>query len=84
MELKVTTYAVDADGVATTIAWARARGCPWNKGTCSNAAFNGHLDVLQWARANGCAWDVWTFHSAKASDNAALLEWVRANGCPGP
>ena len=25
--------------------------CPWNAGTCGNAAKGGHLHVLQWARS---------------------------------
>ena len=36
---------------------ARENGCPWDEYTCSNAAFNGHLDILKWARENGCPWD---------------------------
>jgi hypothetical protein len=34
--------------------WARTNGCPWDEGTCTNAALHGHLEVLQWARSNGC------------------------------
>ena len=37
--------------------WARANGCPWDEGTCANAAEGGHLDVLKWARENGCPMD---------------------------
>jgi hypothetical protein len=37
--------------------WARENHCPWNDWTCTNAAQNGHLEVLKWARENGCPWD---------------------------
>ena len=26
--------------------WMRENGCPWNAGTCTNAALGGHLEVL--------------------------------------
>jgi hypothetical protein len=26
--------------------WARANQCPWNEGTCTEAAINGHLELL--------------------------------------
>ena len=31
----------------------RADKWPWNEGTCANAAYGGHLEVLKWARENG-------------------------------
>ena len=37
--------------------WARASGCPWDEGTCYNAMFLGHLELLRWARENGAPWD---------------------------
>ena len=30
----------------------------WDSCTCSNAARNGHLDVLKWAQENGCFFDL--------------------------
>ena len=33
--------------------WARENGCPWDEFTCSNAAKNGHFEILKWARENG-------------------------------
>jgi hypothetical protein len=62
--------------------YARANGCPWDEGTCGNAAFGGHLAVLQWARANGCPWDEDTFRAALRGAHLAVLQWARANGCP--
>jgi hypothetical protein len=34
-------------GNLTTLKWARANGCPWNKGTMQAAATGMHLDVLK-------------------------------------
>jgi len=34
--------------------WARTNGCPWDEGTCYNAARGGHLEALKWLRDNGC------------------------------
>jgi len=34
--------------------WAREYGCPWDEGTCYNAARGGHLEALKWLRDNGC------------------------------
>jgi hypothetical protein len=67
---------------SSVLQWARANGCPWDAGTCSLAANDGHLAVLQWLRANGCPWDWKVAHSAAREPHTAVLDWARANGCP--
>ena len=62
--------------------WARAQGCPWDEGTCKDAAKNGHLAVLQWARAQGCPWNEDTCAKAAYDGHFAVLQWARAQGCP--
>ena len=32
----------------------QGEGCPWDEGTCSNAAASGSLKCLRYARENGC------------------------------
>ncbi len=44
-------------GNLTTLKWARANGCPWNKGTMQAAATGMHLDVFKRALDNGCTHD---------------------------
>ena len=39
-------------------------GCPWDDYTCSNAALNGHLEILKWAHENGCPWNEYTCSNA--------------------
>ena len=35
------------NGWLDLLKWARQNGCNWDSNTCSNAAFNGHLEVLK-------------------------------------
>jgi hypothetical protein len=47
---------------------------------CSNAAENGHLEVLQWAHANGCPWDedtIETCECAAKGGHLEVLKWLR-------
>ena len=37
--------------------WLRRHNCPWDEGTCTDAAMSGDLEVLKWAREHGCPWD---------------------------
>ena len=62
--------------------WARENGCPWDAGTCSCAAQNGHFEILKWARENGCPWDAMTCSNAAQSGHFEILKWARENGCP--
>ena len=36
-------------GKIESLTYLRANGCPWDRGTCSGAAYGGHLEVLLWA-----------------------------------
>jgi hypothetical protein len=36
--------------------WARENDCPWDKWTCANAVWKGHIELLRWARENGAPW----------------------------
>ena len=80
--IKIDCWKVASAGALKLLQWARANGCPWDKGTCTQAAQGGHLTVLQWARANGCPWDEGTCAYAAQGGHLAVLQWVRANGCP--
>ena len=59
----------------------RAVKWPWQTGTCSFAAWGGHLEVLKWA-PNDCPWDVETCGSAAEGGHLDVLEWARENGAP--
>ena len=42
-------------GNVDLLRWLReVKSCPWNEGTCSLAAMNGHLVCLQYLHENGC------------------------------
>jgi hypothetical protein len=55
---------------------------PGIKRTCSDAALNGHLDVLKWAREKHCSWDYLTCYYAQHRGHLDVLKWARDNGCP--
>ncbi len=72
-----------ADGRLATLQWARSTlDIPWGRTTCSEAARQGHLDLLRWARAQGCPWDENTCAQAARGGHLGLLQWARAQGCP--
>ena len=60
--------------------WARENGCDWSAGTCLNAAYGGHLEVLQWLRAEGCPRNKLTCHYAVDQGHIEVLRWARENG----
>ena len=62
--------------------WCRANECPWNKLTCSHAAYNGHLEFLKWVRLNGCPWDEETYKFAVENGDPALVRYLEDEGCP--
>jgi hypothetical protein len=62
--------------------WCRANQCPWDKTTCRQAAFNGHLELLKWARLNGCPWDEVTYKYAVENRDPALVRYLKDEGCP--
>ena len=51
---------------------------------CSEAAENGHLDVLQWARTQDppCAWDVGVCRYAAGDGHLDVIEWLRTQNLP--
>ena len=57
-------------------------GGKWDNFTCSNAALNGHLEVLQYAHYNGCKWDAWTCSNAALNGHSEVLKFAHENGCP--
>ena len=66
------------------LAWAKAKGCPWNAKTCQSVAgcWRGTVDVMQWAREHHCPWDAETCAFAAFTGNLEVLQWVREHGCP--
>jgi hypothetical protein len=57
-------------------------GGQWDNFTCSNAAQNGHLQILQYAYTNGCRWDAWTCSNAALNGHLDVLQFAHENGCP--
>ena len=71
--------------------WMRAQEppCPWNSRVCSDAASEGHLEVLRWARSQGCPWDDSVTYAAAGGGPPRLqhghlevLKWLIKEGCP--
>lgn len=48
----------------------------------TEAARNGHLNILIWLRENNYRWADGTFWNAVFSENLELLKWLKENGCP--
>ena len=69
-------------GKIASLTCLRANGCPWDEGTCANAAYEGHLEVLRWARQNGCPRDERTCNLAAKGGHLEVLQWARQNDCP--
>jgi hypothetical protein len=67
---------------ATRLAWAKASGCQWDRGTCALAAQGGHLEVLKWAREHGCPLGTLTCDYAAELGQLEVLKWLRGLGCP--
>lgn len=44
-------------GYFQCMVYLHGQGCPWNSGTCRQAAKNGMLVCLKYAIENGCPWD---------------------------
>ena len=53
------------------------------KSTCSEAAFNGHLECLKYAHENGCPWTEYTCSHAAKNGHLECLRYAHENGCPG-
>jgi len=59
--------------------------CPMHAGAdaCSNAASNGHLDVLKYLHEHGCPWDSLTCYHAHENDHIEFLNYAIEQKCPG-
>ena len=62
--------------------YAHENGCPWDKYTCSDAAYHGHLNCLKYAHENGCPWDKNTCKNAVYTRSLDCLIYAHKNGCP--
>jgi uncharacterized protein YabN with tetrapyrrole methylase and pyrophosphatase domain len=49
---------------------------------CSNAAENGHLNILKYLHENGCPWNKWTYIKATRHGHLNVLKYLHENGCP--
>ena len=58
------------------------QGCPMSPDICTEAAREGHLDVLKYARENGCPWDEGACSWAAHNGHHQVLQWLIENGCP--
>ena len=54
-------------------------GCPWDKESCQQASYGGHLVVLQYLRANGCPCDQLTYIYANTYKQIHILEYLYNN-----
>jgi len=71
----------DFVGSIELLAWAKARGCPWDESICMHAAEGGHVEVLKWAWERRCPWDSWVCSSAAWGGHLEVLQWAREQGC---
>ena len=55
---------------------------PWDSGTCSDAAVNGHLPALKYLHENGCPWSSSTCHFAAWHKHWDCLQYAVDNKCP--
>ena len=68
-------------GSIKRLAWAKARGCPWDEDVCSSAARGGHLEVLKWAWEHRCPWTSQTCVEAARGGHLEVLQWAREYEC---
>ena len=54
----------------------------WDAGTCTCAAYNGHLPALKYLHENGCPWSLSTCHYAAQYGHLPALQYLHENGCP--
>ena len=71
----------DFVGFVELLAWAKARGCPWDESICVHAAEGGHVEVLKWAWERRCPWDSRVCSSAAWGGHLEVLQWARKQGC---
>lgn len=66
-------------GKLHVVKWARFHECPWNKETCSYAAYHGHLHILKWLLMNGCKWNSNVCRLACSNGHLDIVQWVAEN-----
>jgi len=49
---------------------------------CTNAAGNGHINVLKWLRQNDYSWDEQTCTKAAVNGQIEILKYLHENWCP--
>ncbi len=49
---------------------------------CSEAASNGHIEILKWAKENGYKLNTTACSTAALNGHFDVLKWLRENGCP--
>jgi hypothetical protein len=54
-----------------------------NEDATTQAAINGHLEILQYLRQNECPWDENTLEGAVREKHWEVAVWAAENGCPG-
>ena len=69
-------------GSVERLAWAKARGCRWDRFPCAFAARYGNLDVLRWAWEHRSPWDSIVCCWAARFGHLEVLQWAREHGCP--
>jgi len=67
----------DFVGSVERLAWAKARGCPWDASVCASAAWGGNLEVLKFAWERRCPWDSSACSSAADGGHLQVLKWAR-------
>jgi ankyrin repeat protein len=75
-------------GKLETLKWLLKNNCDWRSRAISNAALNGHWDVLKWIKDEFNFWlppvqldKLGVISMAGNSGNIELLEWLLDSGC---
>ena len=73
-------------GSVGRMAWAKERGCPWDKDTFECIAEFGNVEVAKWAKERGCVSELDVHpdlcYKAASGGQLEMLQWLRANGAP--
>jgi|SRR5579872_7073345 len=48
---------------------------------CTNAAYDGYLEILKWARENNCNWNSNVCICAAWNGHLNIIKWAKNNGC---
>jgi len=73
-------------GSVGRMAWAKERGCPWDKDTFECIAEFWNVEVAKWAKERGCVSELDVHpdlcYKAASGGQLEMLQWLRANGAP--